>query len=87
MPSSQHTPSEVFAARRRAVGLTQTRLAGLAQCSRATVAMIEGGYLPRRSEVIPRIEAVLADAALNNEAPAGNRRFEQGARDGAHGPA
>lgn len=62
-----------IAARRRAAGLTQTGLAGAAKCSRATVAMIEGGYVPQRSAVIPRIERVL-NALLNDKAPAANGR-------------
>jgi transcriptional regulator with XRE-family HTH domain len=65
MLSSQQIAADI-AGRRRAAGLSQSRLAGEAKCSRATVAMIEGGYVPQRSEVIPRIERVL-DAILNDE--------------------
>ena len=68
MPTSQQIAADI-AGRRKAAGLSQARLAGAAECSRATVAMIEGGYVPKRSEVIPRIERVL-NAILNNDAAA-----------------
>ncbi|MGI8805122.1 MAG: helix-turn-helix domain-containing protein [Thermoleophilaceae bacterium] len=57
--------------RRRALGLTQGQLAMRADCSRASVALIESGYRPRRSEVLARIEAVL-DHPSKSSAPAGN---------------
>lgn len=47
------------AARRRALNLTQADLGVLADCSRTSVAMIEGGYTPRRSAVHARITSTL----------------------------
>ncbi len=57
--------SDGIRARRRAAGLSQERLAHLADCSLHTVALFERGYRPARSNVLPRIIAV-----LNDERPA-----------------
>jgi transcriptional regulator with XRE-family HTH domain len=46
---------------RRAAGLSQQRLAELADCSLAAVALFERGYQPDTSAVLPRILAVLND--------------------------
>jgi predicted transcriptional regulator len=51
---------------RRTAGLSQQRLAELAHCSLAAVALFEGGYRPARSIVLPRIINV-----LNESSPAG----------------
>jgi predicted transcriptional regulator len=48
-------------ARREQVGLTRTRLAGLAGCSPTTLANIEDGAVPKHSEALERALAVLAD--------------------------
>jgi len=54
---------------RRSAGLTQQDLAQRAACSIGMVRMLEAGAVPRQSEVLPRVIAV-----LNDNAPAGNRR-------------
>lgn len=46
---------------RKAAGMSQERLAQLAGCSLHTVALFERGYRPGRSDVLPRIIAVLND--------------------------
>jgi len=45
--------------RRHAAGLSVERLAGLADCSPASIERIERGYRPKRSRVIPALYAVL----------------------------
>lgn len=45
--------------RRVAAGLSQQRMAELAGCSVAIVGLLEGGYRPERSAVLPRIVRVL----------------------------
>lgn len=55
--------------RRRARGISQQRLAELADCSLSMVRVLEAGYEPETSRVLERISAVLHD-----EAPAGNGR-------------
>lgn len=45
--------------RRVAAGLTQRQLAIAARCSLPSVANLEAGVLPRRSNVVPRILAAL----------------------------
>jgi transcriptional regulator with XRE-family HTH domain len=53
--------------RRRGAGITQQQLAERAHCSIAIVRLLEGGYQPARSHVLPRILAVLE----NDASPAG----------------
>jgi predicted transcriptional regulator len=48
--------------RRVAAGLSQQRLARLARCSIASVAVLEAGYRPARSAVLRRILAALERA-------------------------
>jgi transcriptional regulator with XRE-family HTH domain len=45
-------------AQRRAAGLSQQRLAELAECSVAMVRVLEGGYKPAESRVLGRIADV-----------------------------
>jgi transcriptional regulator with XRE-family HTH domain len=73
--------------RRRALGLTQGQLAMRADCSRASVALIESGYRPRRSEVLARIYAVLYGSTTSN-GTAGNGAVAKLAvmGDGRDGP-
>lgn len=71
-----------LAQKRRDAGISQARLAGLAGCSRSSVVLTEGGYVPQRSEVIPRIERVL-DALLDDNAPAGTGARSATATDAA----
>jgi len=72
-------------AEREAAGLSRQALATRADCSIAAVAVFEHGYEPERSDVLPRLWAVL-DALDNDDGPvAGNRaEVHNGARDGAH---
>jgi transcriptional regulator with XRE-family HTH domain len=49
--------------RRIAARLTQQQLAQRARCSIAFVQMLEGGFRPTQSEVLPRIVAVLDEAS------------------------
>ncbi len=65
-------------AMRRAAGISQERLAQLADCSLHTVALFERGYRPSRSDVLPRIVAV-----LNDDGPAGNGSIERVRDDSA----
>jgi len=45
--------------RRIILGLSQQALAQEAQCSVAYVRLLEGGFQPNASDVLPRIEQVL----------------------------
>jgi len=56
---------------RLAAGLTQQQLAAETPCSVAFVQMVEGGYRPGRSDVLPRLVAVL-EAHQNDLNPAAN---------------
>lgn len=56
---------------RRAAGLSQQRVAELAGCSLTFVRVLEAGYAPVTSNVLPRIHAVL-DGPTQSSAPAGN---------------
>jgi transcriptional regulator with XRE-family HTH domain len=46
--------------RRLAAGLTRQQLAERAGCSMSTVGLLEGGWTPRHSDVLARLDAVLA---------------------------
>lgn len=52
---------------RIALGLSQEALARRADCSTAMVRLLEAGYHPTASDVLPRLEAI-----LNNDSPATN---------------
>lgn len=54
---------------RQQAGLTQVQLAVRADCSRASVALLEAGYEPKRSEVLKRVRAVLDQSTTSNGAP------------------
>ena len=56
--------------RRAALGISQQRLAELANCSLSMVRVLESGYEPESSRVLERIASVLT----NDVAPAGNGR-------------
>lgn len=58
--SSVEKASELRARRERA-GLTRTRLAGLVGCSPTSLANIEDGAVPKRSAVLERALALLAE--------------------------
>jgi len=51
-------PATIGDLRRRA-GLTQAQLAQRAACSITFIGQLEAGVFPRRSEVVPRVIAVL----------------------------
>lgn len=57
---------------RRSAGMSQQRLAELAGCSVSMVRVLESGYEPERSDVLPRLLAALP---TTREAPAGNQGF------------
>jgi predicted transcriptional regulator len=65
---AQIQPASSVRERRIATGMTQRQLAIAADCSLPSVANLEAGVLPRRSEVVPRILAAL-DAAERETAP------------------
>jgi hypothetical protein len=54
-PVPDHGAALAVRDRRVALGLGQRELAILASCALSTVANIEAGLIPRRSEVLPRI--------------------------------
>lgn len=56
-------------ARRRALGLSQQRVAELAKCSLSMVRLIEGGYVPQSSDVLRQVAEALEAAAspLNDD--------------------
>lgn len=47
--------------RRLAAGMTRQQLAHRAGCSLAMLQMLEQGYRPARSQVLPRVEGALAE--------------------------
>jgi len=66
---------------RASVGISQELLARRADCSTAMVRLLESGYVPAHSEVLPRVLAI-----LNDERPAANGPLGK-MRDGsAHPP-
>jgi predicted transcriptional regulator len=46
--------------RRKTLGLSQEKLAREAGCSTMSVRLLEGGFVPERSAVLPRLLAALA---------------------------
>lgn len=77
------TPTGELRERRERIGLARLALAARAGCSLTTLANIEAGIVPRRSEVLPRILEALdraegeATVGLHNDhAPAGGERVE-----------
>ncbi len=68
--------------RRKAAGLSQQRLAELAGCSLTFVRVLEAGYEPATSAVLPRILAVL-DGSTTSEATVDGRGSAKTAVRGA----
>ena len=70
-------------AARRDAGLSRQKLASLADCSVSYLQLLEGGFTPADSSVIPRIMRV-----LNEKRPGGNQVALKtaSARDGRHAP-
>ncbi len=60
-PNGTTDPGGTIRAGRRRKGLTQDALADRAGCSVDYVRLLERGYVPRYSDVLPRVLAVLAD--------------------------
>jgi len=61
-PSIERTQGQAgtdLVQRRRQAGMTQIQLAIAARCSRSTIAILEAGYEPRHSDVLPRLLAAL----------------------------
>ena len=56
---SDTTPGHVLELRRRGLGISRTRLAGFVGCSPAMLQMLEHGYQPKHSSVLPRVVAEL----------------------------
>ncbi len=59
-------------AARRAAGLSQQALAERAVCSVSMVRLVESGYEPDGSLVLPRIRLALRHYLTNDEGPAAN---------------
>jgi hypothetical protein len=55
-------PALALAGRRKALGFSQQKLAGLAGCSIGIIRMLESGYMPNRSEMVGKIERALTAA-------------------------
>lgn len=60
--------SGALAARRKAVGLSQQKLAHLADCSVAMISLLERGYQPENSSVLGRVVAAIDDCENSQEA-------------------
>lgn len=76
-------PHSAIRQARSAAGLSQEKLAQLAECSTAYVRVLERGYLPARPADAPAYTRVLA--VLNGESqprPAGSRDAQSSARHG-----
>ena len=56
-------PAGSLREQRRALGLSQQRLAEQAQVSIGIVRLLEGGYRPGKSAALARIESILAAPA------------------------
>lgn len=65
---------------RRAAGLSQQELAERAHCSIAIVRLLEGGYQPKHSDVLPRLVAILESKS------ASGGRTGRGHKHGRAGP-
>jgi len=61
-----HDLCERLRAARLEAGLSRAALAGRAECSLASVANLEAGYIPKRSDVLPRILAVLENGGATS---------------------
>lgn len=68
---------------RHAAEQTRQQVATRARCSLSMVALLEDGYVPKRSDVLPRVLAV-----LNDESPVGgpSSSHDLADGDGRHGP-
>ncbi len=69
---------------REAVGLSQQRLAELAGCSLSMIRVLESGYTPRESDVLPRVMQALNDAGPADNG-AGSRIADDGGDHGSSG--
>jgi transcriptional regulator with XRE-family HTH domain len=65
MPTThpRSTAGDDLRASRLRLGITRAQLAGLADCSYATLSQIEQGAIPRKSAVLQRAQQALATLA------------------------
>lgn len=54
-------------ARRRSLGLSQEEVARSADCSTGYIRLLERGFAPGHSDVLPRVIAALNDVALGGQ--------------------
>jgi transcriptional regulator with XRE-family HTH domain len=66
---------------RRTAGLSQERLARMAGCSAGYIRMLEHGFQPTDSAVLPRLFKALS---TTNEGPAGKPSLREGGQRHAH---
>lgn len=66
MATTTSSVADEIRAGRTGLGLSQAALAGMAGCSIAFLGNLERGYVPARSEVIPRLLAAI-DAYNDDE--------------------
>jgi predicted transcriptional regulator len=66
--SRDHPGADLRTARQR-LGISRARLSAMADCSIATLAVIEQGYRPKRSEALERAWEVLDELAQPDDAP------------------
>jgi predicted transcriptional regulator len=72
IPTASDRPAGDLRERRRRLGLSRARLAGLARCSVTSIDNLEAGYVPERSGVLARVLDVLDQ--LEAHAPADAER-------------
>jgi transcriptional regulator with XRE-family HTH domain len=67
MHTDTNTTTFPLRERRHRAKLSQQQLAEAAHCSIAYIQTLERGFMPSTSDVLPRVEAVLANAELERE--------------------
>ena len=73
IPDDGRATGGLIREQRRAVGLRQEDLAQRAGCSTIYVRMIESGYAPRYSDVIPRIMQALNEVEPGRGVPSSTK--------------
>ena len=73
-------PGEALRAARERLGVSRAQLAGLADCSLASLERIEHGACPRRSRVLAQAWAALAELK-NEQRPGCNQGAEENQAD------
>ena len=66
-------------ARRRSLGLSQEAVARTAMCSTGYVRLLEAGFAPGRSDVLPRVIAALNDIEAPDKGLDGKAAGDDGA--------